>query len=70
MNAASLAMSDAGIPMKGIVAAATCSIVDGQPVVDVNQREETDILPRLTVGFPRCRRGFEPFTSPHSSWPP
>ncbi|VDP19377.1 unnamed protein product [Heligmosomoides polygyrus] len=49
VNAASLAMSDAGIPMKGIVAAATCSIVDGQPVVDVNQREETDILPRLTL---------------------
>ncbi|KHJ90835.1 3' exoribonuclease family, domain 1 [Oesophagostomum dentatum] len=49
VNAASLAMSDAGIPMKGLVAAATCSIVDGQPVVDVNQREETDILPRLTL---------------------
>ncbi|KAK6025257.1 hypothetical protein OSTOST_08854 [Ostertagia ostertagi] len=49
VNAASLAMSDAGIPMKGIVAAATCSIVDGQPVVDVNQREETDLLPRLTL---------------------
>ncbi|VDM67653.1 unnamed protein product [Strongylus vulgaris] len=49
VNAASLAMSDAGIPMKGLVAASTCSIVDGQPVVDINQREETDLLPRLTL---------------------
>ncbi|VDM61924.1 unnamed protein product [Angiostrongylus costaricensis] len=49
VNAASLAMTDAGIPMKGIVAAATCSIVEGQPVVDVNQREESDLLPRITL---------------------
>lgn len=49
VNATSLAITDAGIPMKGLVAAATCSIVDGQPVVDVNQREESDLLPRLTL---------------------
>uniref|UniRef100_A0A0K0CYX3 RNase_PH domain-containing protein n=1 Tax=Angiostrongylus cantonensis TaxID=6313 RepID=A0A0K0CYX3_ANGCA len=49
VNAASIAMADAGIPMKGIVAAATCSIVEGQPVVDVNQREESDLLPRITL---------------------
>lgn len=49
VNATSLAMADAGIPMKGLVAAASCSIVDGQPVVDVNQREESDLLPRITL---------------------
>ncbi|KAJ1372720.1 hypothetical protein KIN20_034951 [Parelaphostrongylus tenuis] len=53
VNAVSLALAEAGIPMKGLVAAACCSIVDGQPVVDVNQREETDLLPRVTLATMR-----------------
>ncbi|CAI4222095.1 unnamed protein product [Auanema sp. JU1783] len=49
VNAASLALADAGIPVKGLVSAVTCGIVDGTPVVDVNSREETDLMPRLTL---------------------
>ncbi|CAI2351482.1 unnamed protein product [Caenorhabditis sp. 36 PRJEB53466] len=49
VNATSLALADAGIPMKGIASAATCGIVDGKPIVDLTSREETDLLPRVTL---------------------
>ncbi|CAL2040832.1 unnamed protein product [Caenorhabditis brenneri] len=49
VNATSLALADAGIPMKGIASAATCGIVEGNPIVDLTSREETDLLPRVTL---------------------
>lgn len=49
VNAASLALADAGIPMKGIVSAVTCTMFEGVSVVDIMSREENDISPRLTV---------------------
>uniref|UniRef100_A0A8R1EAW2 RNase_PH_C domain-containing protein n=1 Tax=Caenorhabditis japonica TaxID=281687 RepID=A0A8R1EAW2_CAEJA len=35
--------------MKGIASAATCGIVEGKPIVDLTSREETDLLPRVTL---------------------
>lgn len=49
INACSLALADAGIPMRGVVTCVTCSSVDGRPVVDISAREEMDTIPRLTV---------------------
>lgn len=50
VNAATLALVDAGIPMRGLVAAASCACdVGGVPCVDVNAREETRIAPRITI---------------------
>lgn len=50
MNAATLALVDAGIPMRGlVVAASTACDVGGVPCVDVNSREETRVAPRLTI---------------------
>lgn len=49
INAASLALADAGIPMRGVVTCVTCSSVEGRPVVDISAREEMDTIPRLTL---------------------
>ncbi|KAF8382485.1 exos-4.1 [Pristionchus pacificus] len=49
INACSLALADAGIPMRGVVTCVTCSSVDGRPVVDISAREEMDTIPRLTL---------------------
>ncbi|VDD92412.1 unnamed protein product [Enterobius vermicularis] len=50
VNAATLALVDAGIPMRGlVVAASTACDVGGVPCVDVNSREETRVAPRLTI---------------------
>jgi exosome complex component RRP41 len=40
INAASLALADAGIPMKGLVAACAVGKVDGQLVLDLNKAED------------------------------
>ncbi len=40
INAATLALADAGIPMKGLVAACAVGKVDGQLVLDLNQPED------------------------------
>lgn len=49
INSASFALCDAGIPMKGVVSSITCGIVDGVVISDVNSREETDMVPRVTL---------------------
>lgn len=50
VNVGTLALADAGVPMRGLVAAASCSCAPGGVAcVDVNSREEMDIIPRLTV---------------------
>lgn len=50
VNAASLALADAGIPIRGIVAAVECGNVSGTPCADMSAREHSDIVPRITVG--------------------
>ncbi|KAL3990549.1 3' exoribonuclease family domain 1 protein [Acanthocheilonema viteae] len=50
VNVGTLALADAGVPMRGLVAAASCSCAPGGlACVDVNSREEMDIIPQLTV---------------------
>lgn len=50
VNAGTLALADAGVPMRGLVAAASCACAPGGvPCVDVNSREETGIIPRITI---------------------
>ncbi|CAJ0937100.1 unnamed protein product, partial [Mesorhabditis belari] len=49
INAATLALCDAGIPMKGVVSATTCGIAEGTVICDLNNREENDLVPRITL---------------------
>lgn len=49
INAASLALVDAGISMRGVITSVTSSCVDGKPVMDVSSREENDTIPRIVV---------------------
>eukprot|EP00127_Corallochytrium_limacisporum_P004012 Clim_evm61s156 gene=Clim_evmTU61s156 len=49
INAASLALISSGVPMKDIVAACSASILDGQPVIDLNYMEEGSGGPNLVV---------------------
>jgi exosome complex component RRP41 len=49
VNAATLALSDAGIPMKGLVAASECGSVDGVACADISSREHNEMVPRVTL---------------------
>jgi len=49
VNSGSLALSDAGIHMKGLASAAECGNVDGIPCADMSSSEHTDVIPRLTI---------------------
>uniref|UniRef100_F1LDB2 Putative exosome complex component RRP41 n=1 Tax=Ascaris suum TaxID=6253 RepID=F1LDB2_ASCSU len=50
VNAATLALADAGVPMRGLVAAASCACaLDGTPCADVSAREESNVMPRITI---------------------
>ncbi|CAJ0572543.1 unnamed protein product, partial [Mesorhabditis spiculigera] len=49
INAASLALCDAGVAMKGVVSAITCGMAEGKPICDLNNREENDLVPRVTL---------------------
>ena len=42
ITAASLALADAGIPMKGMVSAMAAGVVDDTPVLDVNGKEDKE----------------------------
>ena len=42
ITAASLALADAGIPMKGMVSACAAGVVDDTPVLDVNGKEDKE----------------------------
>lgn len=50
VNAATLALVDAGIPMYDYVSACSCAIIDTTPLLDPNTLEEAD-LSYLTVGI-------------------
>lgn len=49
INATTLALIDAGVPMTDYICAITCALHDNTPLLDVNSLEESD-LPNLTVG--------------------
>ena len=49
MNAASLALADAGIAMRGLVGSVECGTVDGTPFADMNSREYSEAVPRITI---------------------
>uniref|UniRef100_A0A1I8BTD3 RNase_PH domain-containing protein n=1 Tax=Meloidogyne hapla TaxID=6305 RepID=A0A1I8BTD3_MELHA len=49
VNAGSLALADAGIPMRGLVSAIECGCVDGVPCADTSSREQSELIPRITI---------------------
>merc|ERR1719229_864863 len=49
VNAATLALIDAGIPMRDYVCACSASLVDDAPMVDISSLEATAGGPELTV---------------------
>ena len=49
VNAATLALIDAGIPLRDYVTACTASLVDDKPLVDISNLESTQGGPELTV---------------------
>lgn len=49
VNAASLALTNAGIPMRDLVVALSCACSNGVPCVDLCSREENSITPRITL---------------------
>ena len=51
INAATLALIDAGIPMQDYVCACTAGCIDDEPVLDLNHFEESHDTPELTVAL-------------------
>ncbi|RIA92454.1 ribosomal protein S5 domain 2-type protein [Glomus cerebriforme] len=51
INAATLALIDAGIPMKDYVCACSAGCINDEPVLDLNNIEETNNVPELTVAL-------------------
>merc|ERR1712083_792935 len=49
VNAATLALIDAGIPLRDYVTACTASLVEDKPLVDISSLESTQGGPELTV---------------------
>ena len=57
INAASLALADAGIPMRDLVASIAAGHVDGSPVVDLDGEEEKTTLCDLPIAYmPRLKK--------------
>lgn len=50
INATTLALIDAGVPMNDYVCAVTCALHDNTPLLDINSLEESD-LPNVTVAI-------------------
>jgi exosome complex component RRP41 len=50
INAATLAIIDAGIPMKDYVCACSAGCIDDEPILDLNHLEESN-TPELTVAL-------------------
>ena len=56
MNAVTLALIDAGIPMSDYMCAATISLYEDQPLLDINHLEESAFLPVMTMAvLPRTQ---------------
>ncbi|CAK5081793.1 unnamed protein product [Meloidogyne enterolobii] len=49
VNAGSLALADAGIPMRGLPSAVECGCVDGVSCTDTSSREQSELIPRITI---------------------
>jgi len=49
INAATLALADAGVPMQGLTSAAQCGWSEGTVCMDLSAMEEGDMVPRVTV---------------------
>lgn len=49
INALTLALVDAGIPMKDLMCSATCMLADDVPLVDINYVEESSSVPQVIV---------------------
>ena len=49
VNVASLALADAGIPLRGLLSAVECGSADGLPCADLSSREHSELVPRLTM---------------------
>lgn len=50
VNAGTLALADAGVPVRGLIAATSCACAPGGVAcVDVSSREETNVVPRITL---------------------
>uniref|UniRef100_A0A7R9VK90 Uncharacterized protein n=1 Tax=Chlamydomonas euryale TaxID=1486919 RepID=A0A7R9VK90_9CHLO len=51
INAALLALADAGIPLRGVVAACAAGYLDGEPLVDLNYEEDSGGGPDLSLAM-------------------
>eukprot|EP00045_Choanoeca_perplexa_P009409 m.90490 g.90490 ORF g.90490 m.90490 type:complete len:242 (-) comp14884_c0_seq5:1403-2128(-) len=51
INAATIAMMSAGVPMKGFVCACSAGVLDGTPVLDMNHTESMAEGPELTIAY-------------------
>eukprot|EP00730_Choanoeca_flexa_P015852 TRINITY_DN7373_c0_g1_i1.p1 TRINITY_DN7373_c0_g1~~TRINITY_DN7373_c0_g1_i1.p1 ORF type:complete len:244 (+),score=22.40 TRINITY_DN7373_c0_g1_i1:123-854(+) len=51
INAASIAMMSAGVPMKGFMCACSAGVLDGTPVLDMNHDETLADGPELTLAY-------------------
>jgi len=51
VNAATLALIDAGIPMKDYVCACSASFIGETPLMDINYTEESSATPQLIVSI-------------------
>mmetsp|Transcript_24172 Transcript_24172/g.39711 ORF Transcript_24172/g.39711 Transcript_24172/m.39711 type:complete len:248 (-) Transcript_24172:730-1473(-) len=51
INAASLALMDAGIPMKDFLCSCAACYIDGTPLLDANYIEESSTCPTLTLSI-------------------
>lgn len=50
VNCATLALADAGVPMRGLATAVECASVEGVACADTSSREHTEVVPRMTIG--------------------
>ena len=49
MNAGSIALTDAGISMRGLAAASECGDVAGTACADMSAREQSEMVARMTI---------------------
>ena len=51
VNAASLAIIDAGIPISDYITATSVGLISHQPILDLNRFEESSNFPECTIGI-------------------
>ncbi|GAU89761.1 hypothetical protein RvY_02272 [Ramazzottius varieornatus] len=50
LTAGTLALIDAGIPVKDLIVGCSATVVEGKPLMDVSSQEDLQRLPQITVG--------------------